>query len=152
MKSRLVVTALVLAAITASQAQPPNKKKQESLEEKIAQLEIDRQAAFKRGDVEALERSTADDYTSIASSGATSSKARMLERLKSGTFKMQEITLQDLKARVYGKTAVLTGRAHEISTFDGKQKDQQYLFTRVFVKKDGHWQAVSYQQTSAPAN
>src|SRR3954464_13967290 len=150
MKSCLVVTAFVLTVITASHAQPPNSKKQESLEKKITQLEVDRQAAFKSGDVGALERSTADDYTSIASSGATSSKARMLERLKSGTFKMQEITLQDLKARVYGKTAVLTGRAHEISTFDGKQKDQQYLFTRVFVKKDGHWQAVSYQQTSAP--
>jgi ketosteroid isomerase-like protein len=90
-------------------------------------------------------------YISIGSSGATSTKQRMLDRLKSGSFKMQDITLSDLQARNYGNTAILTGRAHEVSQFDGKPKDQEYLFTRVFVKNKGRWQAVSYQQTTAPA-
>jgi uncharacterized protein YchJ len=112
-----------------------------------AQLERDRQAAFVRNDITALDHTTAADYTTINSSGRISNKVQMMTRLRSGTTKVVSNSLDSLKARVYGQAAVITGRLREISETGGQRKDEQYLFTRVFVKMDGRWVAVAYQQT-----
>ena len=113
-------------------------------------LERDRQDAFVRNDIVALDRATADDYTTINSNGGISTKAEMMARLKAGKSKVVSNALDSLKARVYGNTAVITGRLREISETGGQRQDQQYLFTRVFVKMDQRWVAVAYQQTKAP--
>lgn len=115
-----------------------------------AQLERDRQDAFVQNDIAALDRATADDYTTINSNGRISSKVQMMTRLKAGKTKVVSNALDSLKARVYGNTAVITGRLREISETDGQRQDEQYLFTRVFVKIGRDWVAVAYQQTKAP--
>src|SRR5262249_37187782 len=64
--------ALPLAAQSASEAA------------RIEQLERDRQDAFVRGDIEALERATAEDYTTINGSGKLSTKPQMMANLRQG--------------------------------------------------------------------
>jgi uncharacterized protein DUF4440 len=75
----------------------------------------------------------------------------MMSNLRKGTTNVESVSLDDLKARVYGDTAVLTGSYGDVSVTDGVRKESHALFTRVFVKTSGHWQAVAYQQTVAPA-
>jgi Domain of unknown function (DUF4440) len=117
----------------------------------IEQLERERQQAFVRGDIDALDRDTADDYTTINSSGKISTKPQMMTNLRAGKTKVESFTLDDLHARIYGDMAVLTGRYSDVSVTSGVRKTSDALFTRVFVKTKGHWQAVSYQQTAIPA-
>jgi hypothetical protein len=118
------------------------------LQEQIKQLERDRQDAFVRNDIVTLDQRTADDYTTINSSGKISDKAQMMSNLRAGKTKVQSVKLDEMKVRVYGNTAVLTGRYQDTSVKDGIQKEAHALFMRIFVKDNGHWQAVAYQQTS----
>jgi len=113
----------------------------------IEQLERDRQNAFVGGDIGALDRDTAGDYTTINGVGKLSTKPQMMENLRQGKTKVLSVKLDNLKARIYGDTAVLTGDYRDVNVRDGVQRETHALFTRVFVKKDGRWQAVAYQQT-----
>ena len=78
-------------------------------EAEVQQLERDRQDAFIRGELEALDRTTAADYTTINGSGRLSSKPQMMQNLREGKTKVLSVKLDDLKVRIYGNTAVLTG-------------------------------------------
>jgi hypothetical protein len=115
--------------------------------ERIMQLERDRQDAFVRGDIDRLDRDTADDYTTINGTGKLSTKPRMMENLRQAKTKVLSVRLSDLKARIYGETAILTGDYRDVYVREGVQGQTHALFTRVFVKNKGEWQAVAYQQT-----
>jgi len=52
-----------------------------------------------------------------------------------------------MKVRVYGNTAVVTGKADLKGTLGGKDVAGQIRFTRVWLKKGSQWQSVAFQQT-----
>ena len=137
---RSTTAAVLLATSLIPQTRP-------ALEEQIKQLELSRQDAFVRGDYARIERETADDYTTINGVGKLSTKPQMMQNLRQGKTKVLSVTLDNLKARIYGDTAVLTGEYRDVNVRDGVQRETHALFTRVFVKNDGRWQAVAYQQT-----
>lgn len=145
MKAILMFTA-VIVAVRAFAVGPP----QSNAEQQIVQMERERQDAFVRGDVLAIDRATAEDYTTINSSGKLSTKSQMMANLRAAKTKILSVKLSDMKARVYGNTAVLTGVYDDIGVTDGVQKEAHALFTRIFVKGKSGWQAVAYQQTAAP--
>ena len=118
-----------------------------STEEQIEKLENDRAQAVVKGDVPALEKMTADDYTIIDRTGRMRDKQTTLGAIKSGDIKLTSNKLSDLKVRVYGDTAVVTGRSDAEGTNGGVSMNGPVRFTRVYVKKDGQWQSVAFQQT-----
>ena len=119
----------------------------ESVEEQLKKLETDRAAAVVKGDVATLEKQTSDDYTLINMNGQMSDKSQMVDAFKSGQTKLTSDEVSDMKVRVYGNTAVITGKADVKGTLGGKDVDGQIMFTRVYVKKSGNWQSVAFQQT-----
>ena len=118
-----------------------------SVEEELKKLETDRAAAVVKGDVATLEKQTSDDYTLINMYGQMSGKSQMIDNFKSGQTKLTSDDLSDMKVRVYGNTAVITGKADAAGTMGGKDVKGQIAFTRVYVKKGGSWQSVAFQQT-----
>jgi len=121
----------------------------QSVEEQIKKLEMDRAAAVVKGDVAYVEKQTADDYMFINMFGQITDKKQLVDAMKSGGLKLTAEDLSDLKVRVYGNTAVVTGKSDIKGTMGGKDATGQSLFTRVFVKKGGTWQTVALQQTKA---
>jgi ketosteroid isomerase-like protein len=68
------------------------------------------------------------------------------------TFQGRTVTTQaarigEMKVRVFGDSAIVTGSDTEKSTSKGKDVIDKYLWTDVFVKRDGRWQAVASQST-----
>ena len=118
-----------------------------SADEELKKLETDRAAAVVKGDVATLEKQTSDDYTLINMNGQMSDKSQMVSAFKSGQTKLTSDELSDMKVRVYGNTAVITGKADVKGTLGGKDATGQIMFTRVYVKKGGRWQSVAFQQT-----
>src|SRR5438093_6188233 len=55
-----------------------------------------------------------------------------------------------MNVRVYGNTAMITGKTDVAGTMAGKDTKGQIMFTRVYVKKGGSWQSVAFQQTLVP--
>jgi uncharacterized protein (TIGR02246 family) len=113
----------------------------------IEQLEEARNQAILKGDAAALERMTSDDYTFVTLKGEMRTKAEIVKGFASGTFKYQSRTISDLKVRVYGDAAVVTGRSIQKGSEDGKDYSGDYWFTRVYVKRDGGWISVALQTT-----
>jgi ketosteroid isomerase-like protein len=118
-----------------------------SVEDELKKFEQDRATATVKGDVATLEKQTADDYTFINFNGKMADKSRMIDNFKTGRTKLTSNDVSDMKVRVYGNTAVMTGKADLAGTIEGKETEQEVIFTRVFVKKGGGWQTVALQQT-----
>jgi ketosteroid isomerase-like protein len=122
----------------------PNSAKIQAL---ITKMENDRIQAGVRKDVDAIAAVTADDYVMIDFEGKVRNKAATLERIKSSEIQLQSNSLDELDVRIYGDAAIVTGRATPKGTMSGNDFSRPIRYTRVYVKKNGNWQVVSFQQT-----
>jgi len=144
--------ALLAASILALALPQPaaHAKGKDSAEAKAAakQLEQDWAEAYIHADAAAIEKIEAKDYTLTDATGEVTTKSDDLRDVKSGVLKMTDCKLEDLKVRIYGKTAVVTG----VVTIKGTYKDQDMSgkrrFTDVLIRKKGVWRAVSSQETA----
>jgi hypothetical protein len=115
-------------------------------QKEIKDLERSRYEAILRGDSALIERTTADDFTLTKADGTVATKADLVNALKSGSVKYQTVDESELQVRLYGNTAVVTGRSTANAARGVITGDLR--FTRVYVHHNGVWQVVSSQQTS----
>jgi len=145
----LVVATLVFVHVSSERslyALQQNKAEQE-----LIQIERDWCAAVVKKDATALARILADDYTSVGSRGSTSTKADELANLK-GADSTVNCVDNNIKVRVYGDAAVVTGLGTRSGTYKGVAfKDRQFLWTDTFIRRDGRWQCVASQGTVVAA-
>lgn len=150
MKSPIILILSVIAyahyaaAETRSDASAKN---QTNVEREIKSLEEARNQAVLHGDVTALDRMTSDDYTFITLKGELRTKGDILKGFASGSFHYESREISDLKVRVYGDMAVVTGRSVQKGMENGKDYSGDYRFTRVYVKEKGRWLTVALQTT-----
>jgi ketosteroid isomerase-like protein len=139
MKRLTAITVLMLisAALAFSQT---NKSERELFK---ANQEYD--AAIKSNDVKTLEQIFADEFVYTTPDGEVRDKAQQLAFTRSGDLKFESAQSSDVKVRVYGKTAVMTGRFDAKGTFKGKNIDVRERYTAVWVKQNGRWQLVAEQ-------
>ena len=93
-----------------------------------------------------LGRLLADDWV-YQGPGGTQTKAQALAALKSDDQSFDFIKLGDMKVRVFGETAIVTGSEDEKSSYKGNDTSGHYLWIDVFVKRQGHWLDVASQST-----
>jgi ketosteroid isomerase-like protein len=112
-------------------------------------IEMERQAkeASLRRDVEFSQRTLAEDYVAITPLGQVTTKQDTVSNRRSGQLKYDTINVTDMVVRIYGDTAVVTARADVKGHQLGEDFSGPYRYTRVWVRRTGHWQAVSYQAT-----
>lgn len=115
--------------------------------DEIKKLEELRNQAVVHGDVAALDRMTADDYTFITLRGELRTKPEILKGFRSGSFHYESRGISDLKVRLYGDTAIVTGRSVQKGAENGKDYSGDYRFTRVYVRQGGVWLTVALQTT-----
>jgi ketosteroid isomerase-like protein len=138
------VIAVTLSSCLVGQAQKASDSSL-STEEQIKSIEEERNRAILSGDAATLERMTADDYTFITLRGQLRTKAEIVKGFQSGAFKYESRTISELKVRVYGDTAVVTGRSTQKGEENGKDYSGDYRFTRVYVRDKGRWMTVALQ-------
>ena len=131
----------VIAWLSFGQAKP------ETVEHTLMQLERDWTQASLKKDLAVLDKIMADDWVNIDFQGKTVTKAETLANLKAGSPATQAAGIGEMKVRIFGDSAIVTGSDTEKSTLKGKDVIDKYLWTDVFVKRDGRWQAVASQST-----
>ena len=147
MATRVVVAAVFgVATLTAASAGAQGAATA-SVEEQIKKMEKDRAAAVVKADVATLESLTSDDYVLINANGQVSNKAETMSNIKTGKIKLTANEVSDMKVRVYGDSAVVTGKSTAKGSINGIELKGPVMFTRVYVKKNGKWQSVAFQQT-----
>lgn len=112
-------------------------------------VDMERQAreASLHRDAEFSQRTLAEDYVAITPLGQVTTKQDTLSARKSGQLRYDTIDVSDMVVRVYGDTAVVTARADVKGHQLGEDFSGPYRYTRVWVRRTRHWQAVSYQAT-----
>jgi len=119
---------------------------QESIRQIIYMEHQAREASLRR-DVKFSQRNLAEDYVAITPLGQVTTKQDTVSARKSGQLKYDTINVTDMVVRVYGDTAVVTARADVKGHQLGEDFSGPYRYTRVSVRRTGHWLAVSYQAT-----
>jgi len=112
-------------------------------------VDMERQAreASIRRDADFSQRTLAEDYVAITPLGQVTTKQDTVSARKSRQLRYDTIDVSDMVVRVYGDTAVVTARADVKGHQLGEDFSGPYRYTRVWVRRTGHWQAVSYQAT-----
>ena len=112
-------------------------------------VEMERQAkeASIRRDADFSQRTLAEDYVAITPLGQVTTKQDTVSARKSGQLRYDTINVSDMVVRIYGDMAVVTARADVKGHQLGEDFSGPYRYTRVWVRRTGHWQAVSYQAT-----
>ena len=143
----------VLAAVPAFSAQhgAPRSKSavvdvgdQDTIRE-IVEIEHQAREATLRRDADFPLRMLADDYVAISPLGQVTTKKEAISARRSG--QLRYIDVSDMVVRLYGDTAVVTARADVKGHQLGEDFSGPYRYTRVWVRRSGRWQAVSYQAT-----
>jgi ketosteroid isomerase-like protein len=135
----LVVLVFGATILAQTQAQP----KSGSAEQELIKLENEWADAWVKSDIAFFERIEADDYTWTAPEGFVMTKVQDLALLKSGRSVITSWVLADMKVRVYGDAAVVTGRCTTKETYKGEDVSGQFRWTDTWVKRAGHWQCVA---------
>ena len=148
MKRVLIVAALALAASAPAAAQ--GQKKAGGAEREILALDREWADAMVRADRAALERIFSDDL--IVSSGDGTLRDKKGELGDGGSeIKTYFFNTDDLRVRVYGGAAVVTGHAKWRINYKGRDIDNERRYTCVYAKERGRWRMVAMHLTRVAA-
>ena len=140
MRKIVVIASLIFMASTYALNRPDAAK----LEKEVLEVDTQRADAYVNGDVATLERILADDCSYVHPSGKVETKAELLAGFKAQDRKYKSIQRDDVVVRIYGNTAIVTGRNTISAEYQGKNYDVQNRFTRVYVKQTGKWRLVAH--------
>jgi ketosteroid isomerase-like protein len=116
----------------------------------IAALEQELVDAIARTDLATYDRIVADDYVAYEASGKESTKAEIVASYSSGTRHYSDLKIFDLRARVYGDTAVVTARTEGFRREGQKEVPNRVRYIRVYARRGGTWRAVAQMATPMP--
>jgi len=85
----------------------------------------------------------AEDYVFIGSDGNVSSKSDVVKDMQSRDLVWESVAVKDMRIRVYGDTAVVTGRFFGKGRYRANPLDERQRFTSVWIKRRGRWQGIS---------
>jgi hypothetical protein len=146
--SAFVGLLLTTAAVTAS-AQVAGTASGAAEKEVLQTLDAVDQATDKH-DKAALDRLMAEEFMYHGSNGVAQNKVQSIAQSSAGGTAWKSRKYDNVKVRIYGDTAVVTGST-ELVGASADFKSGQRLFTRIFVKRGGRWLDLGGQMTLVPA-
>ncbi len=102
-------------------------------------------------DRDAVANNMAEDFRIIDGYGNVDGKKKFLEDILDPRLRIDPYTVEDFEIRLYGDTALLSGRTHMTGAFDGQPFESNYRYIDIYVRHDGAWKIVSVQITRLPA-
>lgn len=106
--------------------------------------------AHLRGDVDALADLWADDISIIVPGMSPMDKRSSLQFWRTVPVRFTQYVSSDLSANELGDTAVVTGKLLRARDFGGRVASDTWLFTKVYVRRDGNWRVVAFHASEAP--
>ena len=114
-----------------------------NIEQEFRDLDRGWVAAYLLGDAELFDRIWIEGFIFTFPFGQGTNKAQEIANIKCGDLAIESLSTDNVKVRVYGKTAVMAGRL----TMKGQYKDRdisgQYSYTDVLDKQQKCWRIVA---------
>jgi ketosteroid isomerase-like protein len=108
----------------------------------IRELEAKWAESYRSRQVDVLSTLLADDYVITFEDGSVHSKVGLISHTAQPAEHVTISEFSDLKIRMHGGTAVVTGNYHEQGTSGGKAYDYIDRLTDVWMKTDGKWKLI----------
>jgi len=130
-----VIAAVIVTAVNANAASDDNQKT-------VAALDTQYQAAVRANDVTTMDRILADDFILVEGDGAVSTKADLLNEAKSRRIQYEHQEDLEQTVRVWGDTAVVTGKLWGKGSDAGKPFDWTLWYSDTYVRTAKGWRYV----------
>ena len=140
---------LILLSLPGGFPQSSNRTvDQSAASRELVAIEHQLAEAWLKGDRRFVERILADDWTVTDFSGRVLTKRQVIdEGFASNDRRIASAELDDLRVRIYGESAVVTGKSKISGEYRGKAVNVVTRFTDVFVRRAKKWQVVASQAT-----
>jgi ketosteroid isomerase-like protein len=114
----------------------------------ILRLEDVWNEAHRRGDADTLEKLWADDLVVTVPNMPVMTKADVLPIFRSGRMKFRRYETSETEVRVFGDSAIVTGRLQRTREVGGRVFDDDWRFTKAYARQGGAWQVVAFHATA----
>jgi ketosteroid isomerase-like protein len=135
------VAILIVSLLMASATRMPAQEKSDAAT--IRALELKWTESYKQHSIDILSSLLADDFVITIEDGSIFSKAGYITHSADPSTRVQVAELSDLKVRMHGDTAIVTGAYHEKGESNGKPYEYHDRLTDVWMKTGGKWQVVA---------
>ncbi|MES2105345.1 MAG: nuclear transport factor 2 family protein [Pseudomonadota bacterium] len=101
-------------------------------------------------DAQAVQDNMAMDFTQIDKNGSVIPRGQFIREILDPTLTIDPYRVEEFSVRVYGDTALLTGKVRMTGTSGEKAFASHFRYIDVYVKRNGKWQVVSVQASPIP--
>ena len=109
----------------------------------IRALELKWTDSYRQHNIEILSTLLSDEFVITVEDGSVFSKAGYISHSADSATHVQVAELSDLKVRLHGDTAIVTGSYHEKGESNGKAYEYHDRLTDIWMKSKGKWQVVA---------
>lgn len=110
---------------------------------KVRALEVRLMESYKERQIDLLASLLDDDFVITFEDGSTYGKTGYISYSATPSVRVDVAEMADVKIRMHGDTAILTGAYHERGDNKGKAYDYRDRFTDVWMKSGGKWRLVA---------
>ena len=105
--------------------------------------------AHLRGDAAALDGLWAEELVVTVPKMPVFDKAQSLAIWRTGRMKFQRYETSETSFRIFGEAAVVTGRLLRERTFKDQKINEDWRFTKVYVRRDGKWRVLAWHASES---
>ena len=109
----------------------------------VRALELKWTQSYKERNIDILSSLLAEEFVITVEDGSVYSKAEYISHSADANVHVEVAELSDLKVRIHGDTAIVTGAYHERGDSNGKRYEYRDRLTDVWMKSGGKWQVVA---------
>ena len=147
MKKLMILSLMVLVGISIAWGQTKGTKADQDVRaaHDVRKLEREWLDAGGNRDVAAIKRILADDFLITFGDSSTRDKAHVISNMLKNSAKTPNASewTEDVRVRVHGNTAIITGRyLYKVNVKD-KETISESRYTDTYIKIKGHWQIVA---------
>ena len=143
----MTLALLLCGLLQAPGATPEQNEVRKTLE----RLETEWNDAHVRGDAAALDRIFSDDVVIIVPGMREMTKADAVGMFTSGRMKFDKYETSETIFRILNDTAIVTGRLKRTRVINGAATDDDWRFTKVYVRRANRWQVISFHASNTGA-
>ncbi|HEX9111962.1 MAG TPA: nuclear transport factor 2 family protein [Terriglobales bacterium] len=140
---RIGVSIVAAVCLVAGAGSAVEAQKRSDPAETIRSLEKKWTESYKQRRVDILSSLLAEDFVITVEDGHTYSKAGYISHTADTSVRVEVAEISDLKVRMHGNTAVVTGAYYEKGESNGKRYEYHDRLTDVWMKVGGSWQVVA---------
>ena len=124
--------------------QPAHEASKIEIEQQLREMNDKWVKALVRGDADTLDLIMADDFL-FAYPMEGDDKAEFIGNIVSGDVRVEYLTRENISVRIWGATAVLTGKDSAKWSYKGREFSGHYKIVHVYSLRNDVWQLVSVQ-------